>query len=339
MGSEMMTMYETAQFELEGFRADARESEAYARLSEDCRLLYEARVASESRYRLFRTLLDCSNDMIQVLDPETGYFLDVNETCCRTLGRTRDEMLGLRIVDIDPTLDATAFARSIVTLRSTGTLFREGVRIRKDGTTLPVDVSVSLVRLDREYAVSIVRDISERRRLELERTIQISALNAAADPIVITDRDGTIVWVNQAFSTSTGYSHDDAIGRNPRTLLRSGHQNSAFYQNMWDTVLDGRVWKGELINRRKDGTVYPEAQTVTPVRSTGGEITHFIAVKRDLTNEKRLQAQPAIAKDGIGRPPRRRHCARLQQPAAGHERVDGNRDCGFSERQHDPPRA
>ena len=246
---------------------------------------------AEQELLLFRTLLDRTNEMIQVVDPVTGRFLDVNEACCAQLGYTREEMLALRVVDVDTTLGARGFARAIESMRHSGLFRREGVHRRKDGALIPIEVNVSLVRADREYCVAVVRDISERARLEAERALQASALNSAADPIIITNRDGTIAWVNAAFTECTGYAAEEAVGRNPRALLRSGAHDKKFYEQMWETILAGRVWQGEMTNRRRDGTLYPELQTITPVRDSAGEISHFIAVKRDLTAEKKMQAQ------------------------------------------------
>jgi len=137
----------------------------------------------------------------------------------------------------------------------------------------------------------------ERERVQAELALreermqlQAAALSAAANGIVITDRDGTIRWVNAAFSRLTGYSADEAIGRNPR-ILKSGQHDAAFYAGLYRTVLCGEVWRGEMVNRRKDGSRYTEDQTITPVRSDSGEITHFIAIKQDVSERKTLQQQ------------------------------------------------
>jgi two-component system cell cycle sensor histidine kinase/response regulator CckA len=109
--------------------------------------------------------------------------------------------------------------------------------------------------------------------------------------VAITDRLGTIEWVNVAFTEITGYTLDEAIGRNPRDLVKSGVQDQAHYTRLWDTVLTGQVWRGEMINRRKDGHLFPVELTITPIRDDDGGIEHFIAVQRDLSEEKRLEAQ------------------------------------------------
>ena len=261
------------------------------------------RKRAEEDLRLFRALVDRSNDMIQVIDPATGRFLDVNDRCCVELGYTRNELLELHVQDVDPTIDPKTFRENSAILRKTGSLFREGTHCRKDGTAFPTDVSVSLVRLDRDYALSVVRDMTERKRLETERALQAAALNSAVTPIVITDRNGTIAWVNSAFTTSTGYSFAEAVGRNPRALFKSGVNDQALYEDLWSTVLAGNVWQGEMTNRRKDGTLYPEMQTINPVRDASGNISHFVAIKRDLTSEKKLQAQflQAQKMESVGR--------------------------------------
>ena len=116
-----------------------------------------------------------------------------------------------------------------------------------------------------------------------------AALTATANAILIANRDGTIVWVNPAFTTMTGYTFAEAVGKNSRDLVKSGQQERAVYDEMWATILADRVWHGQLVNRRKDGSLYPEEQTITPVRDANGEITHFIAIKQDLTERKQAE--------------------------------------------------
>ncbi|MDD4960340.1 MAG: PAS domain S-box protein, partial [Gallionella sp.] len=122
-----------------------------------------------------------------------------------------------------------------------------------------------------------------------ELELKDAALNATANSIVITDHNGIIRWVNQAFSTITGYSLNEAYGRNPRELVNSGKQNRQFYQSMWDTLLDCRPWQGDLTNRRKDGTLYVENMTITPLTNEHHQITHFVAIKHDISERKRLE--------------------------------------------------
>ena len=139
--------------------------------------------------------------------------------------------------------------------------------------------------------------LRQRERLEqlvLERTaqvqLQVGALNAAANAIVITNRKGTILWVNSAFTTFTGYTAKEAIGGNP-SVLKSGQYGPEFYKGLWDTVLRGEVWRGEMVNRRKDGNLYTEEMTITPIKNEAGDVTNFIAVKQNITEQRRVEAE------------------------------------------------
>lgn len=152
-------------------------------------------------------------------------------------------------------------------------------------------------------AIMVMHDQTAQRRAEAALLLRGSALEAAADAIVLTDRSGVVEWANPAFTTLTGYSLDEAAGKNPRALLRSGVQSREFYAEMWKTILSGSVWRGELVNKRRDGTLYPESLTITPVRDEGGEIQHFIAIKRDLTEDRSLRENLLQAQkmESIGR--------------------------------------
>jgi PAS domain S-box-containing protein len=133
-------------------------------------------------------------------------------------------------------------------------------------------------------------DISERKKAEQTLHLRSAALESAANAIVITDKEGTIIWGNPAFTRLTGYGESEFIGRNPR-FLKSGCHDRAFYEALWDTILDGDVWHGEMVNRHKDGRQYTEEHTITPVCDDQGQITHFISIRRDVTEERAVQQQ------------------------------------------------
>jgi two-component system, cell cycle sensor histidine kinase and response regulator CckA len=131
----------------------------------------------------------------------------------------------------------------------------------------------------------------QRAQAEAESRLRLAALDAAADGVVITDVAGSIVWVNPAFTAVTGYERSEAIGMTPGELLRSGVHDLAFYEQLWSTIQNGEVWRGEISNRRKDGTVYVEEQSITPIKDDAGNITHFVAIKHDLTERRQLEAK------------------------------------------------
>ncbi len=134
---------------------------------------------------------------------------------------------------------------------------------------------------------------SQRRHLEVARAqdrLRAAALEQAAESVMICDVRGDLEYVNGGFETTTGYSREEVLGRNPR-FLKSGEQCCEFYQQMWDQLLNGERWQGRFTNRRKDGSTYQEDAVLSPVRNASGEIAHIVAVKRDVTNENLLETQ------------------------------------------------
>jgi PAS domain S-box-containing protein len=140
------------------------------------------------------------------------------------------------------------------------------------------------------FVSGLIARAQERVRL------QGAALESAANAIVITDAHGEISWVNPAFTTLTGYERDEAIGANPR-VLKSGKHTSDFYRDMWETVLAGRIWHDELVNRRKDGSLYDEEMTITPVVEGDSGISHFVAIKQDVSLRKRAEEELRTARE------------------------------------------
>lgn len=129
-----------------------------------------------------------------------------------------------------------------------------------------------------------------------DEPLRLAALEAAANAMFIADRSGRIVWVNAAFTRMTGYGPDEALGRTPR-LLRSGRQPRALYEQLWRTILAGEVWRGRLVNRRKNGEVYDVEQTISPIRGAGGQVSHFLAVHEDIF--ERLQRERRLGQEAL----------------------------------------
>jgi PAS domain S-box-containing protein len=129
----------------------------------------------------------------------------------------------------------------------------------------------------------------------IERAGLVAAVEQAADGVVITDTGGSIQYVNPAFTAMTGYTRDEVTGQNPR-ILKSGRHSREFYEEIWSSIRSGRVWYGEVINRRKDGTFYTEEMRITPVRNSEGEIVSYIAIKHDVTERRAAEeAQGLLA--------------------------------------------
>jgi PAS domain S-box-containing protein len=150
------------------------------------------------------------------------------------------------------------------------------------------ETTAQLTNYEKIYA-ELQGSITQRERAGEQLRLQSAALESAANAIIITDARGTMQWVNPAFTHITEYSFEEAIGKNP-SILKSGKQDESFYQNLWITILAGKVWVGEIANRKKGGQFYTEEMTIAPVRSLTGEITNFVAIKQDVTERKRVEA-------------------------------------------------
>jgi PAS domain S-box-containing protein len=146
-------------------------------------------------------------------------------------------------------------------------------------------------QFDHTALARAVRFALVRARLESRLRLFEAALDSAANGIVITDTDANIQWANPAFTQITGFSVAEVLGRNPSDQLKSGKQDQAFYRHMWKTILSGQEWRGDLVNRRKDGTLYDEALAIAPVIGRDGAIQNFIAIKQDISYRKRAEQQ------------------------------------------------
>jgi len=145
-----------------------------------------------------------------------------------------------------------------------------------------------LTRMQAEAVAMHLLTATESARDTAFLRLQAQAMKVAANATMITDCEGTIVWVNEAFSALSGFSASDVCGRSP-DLLTSGQQDPDTFEDMWATIRAGRSWDGELVDRRKDGTLYTVRQTVTPIRGNDGEVCHFVFVHEDITDHKRAE--------------------------------------------------
>ncbi|MDE2439410.1 MAG: EAL domain-containing protein [Betaproteobacteria bacterium] len=164
--------------------------------------------------------------------------------------------------------------------------------VRKNGSCLPVSLNISLLRDDTgavQGYMGIASDISERYRLEQELRVAAIAFESQA-AIMVTDAARRILQVNKAFSRLTGYEAEEAIGQTP-SMLKSGHQDAAFYAEMWRQLSETGHWQGEIWNRRKNGDVFPEWLTISGVRNNRGQLTHFVSTFSDISNLKIAESE------------------------------------------------
>jgi diguanylate cyclase (GGDEF)-like protein/PAS domain S-box-containing protein len=253
------------------------------------------RKKTEEMVQRLASIVEFSEDAIigKNLD---GVITSWNRAAEKMYGYTSTEVIGRELSFLLPS-ERQAEMRVIMERIRSGQSIAclETKRLTGTGSILDVSLSISPLKDSTGRVIgasAIARDITLRKRSEEQLKLQSAALEAAANAIVITDFRGTIQWVNQAFTTMTGYSTEEVLGKNPR-LLKSGKQSQSFYADLWSTVSSGKVWHGELINTRKDGTTYIEEQTITPLAQNVGEAnwTHFIAIKQDITERKRAEKE------------------------------------------------
>ncbi len=130
-------------------------------------------------------------------------------------------------------------------------------------------------------------DVTQKKEDEETQLIHSIALKESINSILITDKNGFITWVNPSFESLTGNNHEEVIGKRPGEILKSGVHDRNFYRKMWETILSGTAWRGELINRKKDGTLYHQEMSITPVKDQSGKITNFVAIQQDISERKR----------------------------------------------------
>jgi PAS domain S-box-containing protein len=244
------------------------------------------RAHEETEERL-RKLAHLSFQAIVILNH--GKVSDLNEAMVKITGYSREELLDTHTLVncFSPNISSRIFRRkwALPSESFETTLFR------KDKTDLAVEIETQIMTYNNEPAYVIgVSDISNRKKIE-EEIVKLSiAMDQSANSIVITRKDGDIEYVNRSFTHVTGYLPSEVIGKNPR-ILKSGTQSGEFYRDLWNTLMDGRQWEGEFHNRKKNGEMYWENATITPIKNNNGEIVRYIAIKEDITRRKIAEQQ------------------------------------------------
>ena len=288
---------------LQAFDEDARN--LLIEMAGDISFGWESFIRRDARMQAEEAVRQSRNMLAKVLDsvPQAVFWKDLNSVYMgcndvyeRILGLGGpEEIVGKTDFDFQWTREdaATYIAddRAVMECNRAKLHMAETVQNEK-GIALWFDTSkLPLTDSDgRVYGVlGVFEDITERKRAEEELQNLRTAVEQSANTVVITDTNGKIEYVNPAFEKSTGYTAAEALGNNPR-VLKSGEQAPAFYQDLWKTITCGETWRGEFHNRRKDGSLYWESATISPVHNGTGEIVHFIAVKEDITARKEAEA-------------------------------------------------
>jgi PAS domain S-box-containing protein len=233
-----------------------------------------------------------------LMDDADGRIVFVNPALAMMLGCASEALIGQHWTTIIPA-DQQDLVKNANQLRSRGETSQYEIQVaRQDGTRLPVLISGNPRFENGAYAgtLAVFTDITERKRAE-EKLRQLSrAVEQSPVTIVITDTRGNIEYANPRFTQVTGYTLDEALGQNPR-ILKSGETPTHAYARLWQQISAGGEWRGEFHNKKKNGELYWESASISAITDEQGRITHYLAVKEDITARKRIEAQVRAAKD------------------------------------------
>ena len=238
----------------------------------------------------------------------SGQFVDVNTTMAEMMGYSsrKDLLTSVQDAANDIYVNPSDRQHLIETLRLSDNKIQQEITFkRKDGKIFSAMVTVSADRNqngDILFLEGAIEDISDWKKTEETLRRLAAAVEQSGEIILVTSASGAIQYVNQAFEKITGYSREEAIGKNPR-ILKSGEHDRGFYTALWRTISGGKTWKGRIINRRKDGSLFTEDATISPVCDASGRVVNYVAAKRDVTRELALEAQYRQAQkmEAIGR--------------------------------------
>lgn len=247
----------------------------------------EALAESEARFRQF---FERNSSVMLLIEPATGQIVDANRAASRYYGYSPDELVGMDICHIN-TLSPHELAMERELARRQARSHFIFVHRLASGDLRDVEVYSTPVNVSgRQLLFSIIHDITERKQAENSLQLAASVFTHAREGIMITDAEGRIVEVNDAFTRITGYLRQDVLGENPR-ILKSGRQSPEYYANMWRALKDDGYWSGEIWNRRKDGQVFAEMTTISAVRDSNGAVRNYVALFTDITPLKEHQKQ------------------------------------------------
>jgi len=244
----------------------------------------------------YSSLFENAYSIMMIIDPETKKFVDANKAASDFYGYSVDELKQLQLSDIVPISE-----EELNTSLSKAMNFKQNQFIRQhrlaDGSYRFVEVFTSPIFINGKYFLfSVIHDIQNRILAEENLKKLNKAIEHSPVSVVITDCDGNIEYVNPKFCELTGYDWDEVISNNPR-ILKSGEQDDFYYKNLWTIISSGKNWYGEFKNKKKDGSFYWESASISPLFDEQGYITHYVAIKEDITERKLKETELLHAKE------------------------------------------
>lgn len=244
----------------------------------------------------YSSLFENSYTIMLIIDPETRDLVDANNAAAQFYGYPLEKMKKLNLSDLS-SLDAEEIKASVA--QAMNFEVNQFIRQHKlaDGSLRFVEVFTSPIFIDgKDFLFSVIHDINARVLKEVKLKKLNKAIEQSPVSAVITDRNGIIEYVNPKFCEVTGYDLNEVIGKNPR-ILKSGEHGIGHYKNMWSKITSGKNWYGEFKNKKKDGSYYWESASISPLLDDEGQISHFVAIKEDITDRKLKEEELQLAKE------------------------------------------
>ena len=256
------------------------------------RLVDERTVALSESEESFRRLFVNNPVPMALSSLEDMIFRDVNGAYLSVFGYSPKEIIGKTSEEIGLYVGPDQYIAALEQVRKDQSIANLEMQFRcKDGRVGAGLLSgEKIVIHGREYFLGVMVDISERQRADAERIRLVTAIEQAGETIVVSDPKGAILYANPAFEATSGYSCEEVVGKT-FGLFKSGAHDQEFYRELWSTIHKGKTWRGKFVNKKKDGTLYDEDAVISPVRNGSGDIVNFVAVKRDISNEVKLERQ------------------------------------------------
>lgn len=238
-----------------------------------------------------KVVLDSAPDAIISINAQNEAISFFSKGAEKIFGFQADEVIGKDVNVLMPEPYKSEHHGYIQDYLKTGkkkrfNLKRNLVAQRKNGEIFDIELYITeAISPESTIFTGIIRDISETIKIEREMKKLITGIEQSVQSVIITNIEGEIEYVNAAFEKISGYSKSDVLGKNPR-ILNAGIKTKSFYKNLWQAIMEGKVWQGELINKRKNGEIYYEDAIISPIKDKDGKITHFISVKNEVTEKK-----------------------------------------------------
>jgi PAS domain S-box-containing protein len=246
----------------------------------------------------FRNLFAHSTAMKILINPKTGMIENANKSAARFYGWSIEELVSMPVSRLFM-MDEQQMKNVLDYLMKGDRDFYEYLHQRKDGTLVNVEIFSSIIKAGNKTSLHfIIHDITEKKKNEKQVKLLNSSIEQNPVSILITDKDGKIEYVNPAFSKVTGYTTEEVKGLTPN-ILSSGMNKPLQIKGLWNTILNGEIWNGELLNKRKTGELYWINCTISPIENEAGEITHFVSVREDITERKIMMEEINIGKKRV----------------------------------------